>query len=151
MIIRKATLEDLEDLARLMREYDVYENKLNKKVQISSIKENKKLISKHIKSKSITHTVFEKDGKIVGLINWDIRSDNKAKKGVIHNLIIDKDYRGKKIGTKLVDYVIKEFKKRGCTKVGSFVRIANKGALEFWKKQGFDNNEAGYSISKRLK
>jgi N-acetylglutamate synthase-like GNAT family acetyltransferase len=95
------------------------------------------------------YLIAEQDNKILGVLNINISLMGKEKIGVLHTLIIHKEARGEGMGTRLVKYALDYFKKKGCSRVKTFIHIANKNALGFWEKQGF-HTEEGYTASRRL-
>ena len=79
-------------------------------------------------------------GLIVGLINNDEteRYDFKApKRGRITELIVDKEYRGRQIGKKLLDEMTNYLKSIGCEKILIAVFGYNESAIEFYEKNGY--------------
>ncbi len=79
-------------------------------------------------------------GLIVGIINNDdtIRYDFKApKRGRITELVVDKDYRGKGIGKKLLLKMKEHLKTNGCEKIMIAVFGYNESAIRFYKENGF--------------
>ena len=79
-------------------------------------------------------------GLIVGLINNDEteRYDLKTpKRGRITELIVDKEYRRKRIGKQLLDEMTKYLKFIGCEKILIAVLGYNENAIEFYKNNGF--------------
>lgn len=149
MKIRKATIEDLKDIAELFLEYDKYEHNLDRNVKLLSLKEIIKSEKEHMKL-GTEYILAEEDNKILGALNLNIDERGKEKIGVLHTLIVRKDSRGRGIGNQLVKYAFAYFKKKGCKRVKTFIHAANKNAKVFWEKQGF-NLEEGYTASRRLK
>ena len=79
-------------------------------------------------------------GLIVGLINNDEteRYDFKApKRGRITELIVDKEYRGKRIGKQLLDEMTNYLKSIGCEKMLIAVFGYNESAIKFYEKNGY--------------
>lgn len=137
MKIRGAKKEDTKEIAKLMYQYDVYENNLDKRIEISSIKSYEKEISEFSKNKSTIFLVGEENGEIVGFINFVIDKRGKIKIGVLQDIFVKEKFRGKKIGEKLVNYVLTKMEKERCQFVKSAVRVKNKKAQKFWERQGF--------------
>jgi len=149
MIIRKATKKDLKSIAELLNEYTKYEHSLNKKIRVESLKELKREEKKHF-SEGCIYFIAGDNRESVGCLNANIDRRGKSKIGVIHNLIITKNARGKGYGNKLIEFAFNYFKKKGCKRVKTFIHGANKNAKGFWEKQGFELEE-GYSGSMKLK
>lgn len=149
MKIRLATKKDLNAIAELFYEYGEYEHSLDKNVETPKLKEEMEQIKEHMKS-GTKCILLEEEGKVSGVLNFDIDKRGKEKVGVLHTLIVTKNSRGKGYGKALTDYALNYFKKKGCIKVRTFIHYANKNAQEFWKKNGF-RLEHGYVASRRLK
>ena len=54
-----------------------------------------------------------KDKKIVGMLTLTVVRVLFAKKGLLEDLVVDKEYRGKGIGTKLISSAISQARKEG--------------------------------------
>jgi N-acetylglutamate synthase-like GNAT family acetyltransferase len=149
MKIQKATIKDLKEIAKLFLEYDKYECRLDKNMKKSSLNAVEKDEKEHFKL-GTEYLIIKEEDNIIGALNINIDKRGKEKIGILHTLIITKKARGQGYGNKLVDYALNYFKKQKCRRVKTFIHIANKNALDFWKNQGF-NVEEGYTASKRLK
>jgi ribosomal-protein-alanine N-acetyltransferase len=56
----------------------------------------------------------------------------------ILNIGIDPDFKRKGHGTALLNYLIEELKTRNIGEILLEVRVGNKSAIQFYKKQGFE-------------
>jgi len=74
---------------------------------------------------------YEKEviGYIIGIIDKE--------EGHIISLAVDKDFRGKDVGTLLVKHLLRTFEENGIRKVKLEVRKSNKIAQNLYKKLGF--------------
>ena len=151
MKIRKAKKSDEKRVVELFKEYDVHENNLDKRHQISSKKEATELFNKLINSKIAVLLVLEVEDIVQGLISGEYRDTLMGKNCSIHQIIISKNVRGKGYGKKLMKEFENYFKKKGCKSVQSFVLIKNKKVLDFYKKLKYSFNEEGFIIRKKLK
>jgi len=147
--IRKATKKDLDILAKLDLGYCLYENSLDKRIEIPTIKELRITTEKYMKLGTV-YFIAEESKIPLGYISINFCLQGREHTGVIHTLFIDEKARGRGIGNMLVQYVFDLFKKNKCTRVRSFMHIANRNAQAFWKKQGFELEE-GYTASRRMK
>jgi len=75
---------------------------------------------------------------VVGYIIFWIRYENESH---IISLAVDKKYRKKSVGKKLLDHAITIFKKYDVKKIKLEVRIKNRGARKFYRKNGFEEKE----------
>jgi [ribosomal protein S18]-alanine N-acetyltransferase len=78
--------------------------------------------------------VAQEDNSIVGYIIFWIRFEDE---GHIISIAVDKKYRRKGVGSKLVETTMEIFKKYSVKTIKLEVRIGNKGARKFYKKLGF--------------
>ncbi len=58
-------------------------------------------------------------------------------RGWIYSLAIKPEYRKQGTGTRLVQAILEELKKRGCLKVNLQVLGSNHRVVEFYRKNGF--------------
>ncbi len=151
MKIRKATKKDIEGVVELFGEYDKYENALDKRHKVDSVKERKDFFNLLMKKPRAVVFVLDIDGKLGGVISGEYRESMVGRGGMIHELIISKEYRSKGYGEKLLKALEDYLKKKGCKSIQSFVFIKNKKVLGFYNKLGYSSNEEGYFIRKKLK
>lgn len=78
--------------------------------------------------------VAQEDNMVVGYIIFWIRFENEWH---IISLAVDRKYRRRKFGTRLVKAAIEIFEKFGVNTVKLEVRAKNKGAIKFYKSLGF--------------
>ena len=81
------------------------------------------------------------DGRIIGMImgkSYNTISISKYKrKGYISNLYVDKAYRKKGIGEKLIQHTLKWLKKQGVPHATVEIHIKNQAAINLHHKLGF--------------
>jgi ribosomal protein S18 acetylase RimI-like enzyme len=97
-----------------------------------------------VKSNEGKILLYKVDGKIVGLAVGIVnnepldRCDFKVpKRGRVTELIVKKEYRGKKIGSKLLGEIKSYLKSIGCEKILIAVFGYNEGAIKFYKENGY--------------
>ena len=78
--------------------------------------------------------IYEENDEIVGFIIADIFEDRAE----IIDVAVDVMYRNKKIGDKLVKYVVDLSKENGCESITLEVKVTNKPALKLYKNNGFE-------------
>jgi ribosomal protein S18 acetylase RimI-like enzyme len=149
MKIRQATSKDIPQIAELLQQYDIYENKLDKRHKVDSIKEAINITKTIMKAKNSIHFVLDNNGKLEGVISGEDRITVIGKNAIFHDIFISKELRGQGYGKKLLNTLIKYFKKRGCKQIKSFVYINNKKALKFYENLDFKYEE-GYNITKKI-
>ena len=136
------------EIFKLLQEYTAYENSLDKNVKKESLSNIRKEEGEHFKTGTL-YFVIEEENKIIGCLNANVDKRGKGKIGVIHNLIITKEARGRGYGDSLLKYALSYLKKKGCSRARTFVYLKNKRARDFWRKRGF-NLDLGYSGSVKL-
>lgn len=82
--------------------------------------------------------VAEHDNIIVGYIIFWIRYEDE---GHIISIAVDEEHRRKDVGTQLVEAALKIFKRYNIGQIKLEVRISNKGAIDFYKDNGFIEKE----------
>ncbi len=84
----------------------------------------------------------EEEGNIVGLINVHFRNTlfHPGPSALIDELVVDTRFRGRGIGTALIESAIEEAKRRGCVEIEISTESDNTSAIEFYKKRGFTHS-----------
>ena len=77
--------------------------------------------------------VYEKDGKVVGYIDYWITYEQAQ----IANIAVDKEYWKKGIATELLTYAIKDAIAQECENVSLEVRVSNTNAISLYQRFGF--------------
>lgn len=108
----------------------------------------RKVFNKGLKSQEFL--IAKDKGRIMGFVSLIVKNSlsTGGNLGYISELIVDKPFRQKGVGSRLVDEISKIAKKRGCRKVELDSAFRRKKAHEFYKSKGFDNR--GYLFSKGL-
>jgi ribosomal protein S18 acetylase RimI-like enzyme len=150
--LRKANERDIGIISKLLHRYDLFEHKLDARIEVDSERKYKKDLLQMFKDKSDTFILAEDGPIVVGLISYTIWKQGSKKASAIGDIFIIDAYRRKGIGKRLIRYVLKELKRQKCRFVQSGVRPKNKIGIDFWQKQGFKiNYQPGYSMGKRLR
>ena len=139
-IIRNVTKDDLEDFLELyFKAYKGFDKYYYKKKKWA-----RWYFKWLMKRDEDGFFVCEVNGKPVGFIacdcNW-ISNIEKREVAEIHEIFVDPDFRGRGIGTALINRAIEYAKKRGRCIMELWVGVENKGAIEFYKKLGFEEKE----------
>ena len=143
--IRRAKLSDAEDLARLYFQFWEphkkvdplleFEKRMTLKNQIEFAKKDIKKTSNHI-------LVADRDGKVIGFIEFFVKKNDscfKIKKyGYLNSATTNKSYRGKGVAKALTNEALKFLKKKRIKYVKTNVYNANRLAMEIWIKLGFE-------------
>lgn len=87
--------------------------------------------------------VYEEDGKVVGWISISPSSSRCVYKGCVEmSVYIDSEYKGRGIGTALVNHLINESVKLGYWSIYSAIISINEASIALHRKCGF--REIGY-------
>ena len=83
--------------------------------------------------------VAKMDGSVVRFINFTIRKTmlHKGPSALIDEIVVSKQYRGQRIGKRLVSAAIERCRVSGCCEVEVSTEKVNDKAREFYKKCGF--------------
>jgi len=153
-MIRKATIKDIETLAQMNFKFQISEKEISDRLlEIKDINYLKEHLKKQLKQSNFIFIVAEEEGMPVGfmkgLIEEESYYEGTKKVGYPSMAYVDENYREKKIGEKMLDYLIDEFKKSGVDIITAFVNASNKKALKLVNKKGFDIQS--YEFRKILK
>ena len=142
MIIRKATIRDFEKLKGIKLESKKDEMKYS-----DSLKPLKKTIDIYFEyfkaelKKKNSSVFIAEDKKPVGIIIATyfkpLRISKFARKGYVSNLFIQKKYRNKGLGKKLLTASLKWLKQNKVKYISLEIHLKNKKALEFYRNLGF--------------
>lgn len=135
--IEKLKKEDLKEAIH------IYDENHNLKTNYEKLL---KVYDEIYNNKAIHNVVAKLDNKIVGLatiiINYDIVEELKPFLS-IWNFGVKKEYRRKKIGTKMFEYINKFAEDNECTFISLIAESNNKVAQLFYENLGY-TKEVGY-------
>lgn len=144
MIIRKANIKDAEEIGELSKQFwDAHKNidPLIEPLKEQTTKSHINDAKKGIKDKNNYIFVAEKDNKVVGVITFFIKTNDKyfkiRKYGYLDSATTHKNYRKQGIAKELNNFAIKFLKNKGIKYIKTNVYISNNIALNAWKKIGF--------------
>lgn len=80
------------------------------------------------------------DQEFIGLTNCFVNFGTFAAKPFIniHDVVVLKEFRGRKIGQQLMEGITRKAKELGCSKITLEVRNDNKYAQKLYRKMGYD-------------
>ena len=143
MIIRRAKLKDLKEIAEIFRIESArhpYNKKKTPKKALEGIRED---------FKGNDLYVALADNRVVGFVMVKIDSGMKNQL-YINELWISKDYQGQGIGNNLMNEIEKIYKKKG---IGIFKLVAHTGkggARDFYKKLNYKTDISMVFMEKRV-
>ncbi|MBC8015504.1 MAG: GNAT family N-acetyltransferase [Sporomusaceae bacterium] len=126
--IRKMKIEDYEKVIKLWTSVEG--------VALSDADE-KEEISLFLNRNSGLSFVAEGDDKVIGAI----LCGHDGRRGYLHHLAVDAQYRGNKIGRNLVEHCLIKLKEEGIRKCHLFVFANNQQGMNFWSHIGFHKRE----------
>jgi len=141
--IRKAIIGDLKEILRLnlelfKKEYKEFDKSLNLNW---TYKEGKKYFKDRIIKKDGFVEVIEHKGKTIGYLCGGISGRlfyrEKAKYAELENILIEKEFRGEGLGTKLTKDFINWCKKNKVDYISVKASAGNKLAINFYRKLKF--------------
>ena len=144
--IREATIEDLKDIQTLNlrlfeRECERFDNTLDTEWTFGE--KGTKYFKKKITGKDDLALVATIDNKIIGyLVAAKYRAYNfRTVKYLaeIENMLVLNEYRGMKIGAKLVEEFIKWAKEKKVDRITVTASAGNVKAINFYRKVGFED------------
>lgn len=139
MDIRKATIEDYKILCKLKRELIVYQHSINpeNKCNEQKFKSSDEMIKTYLERDYSIFFMEFVDNKAVGFIHGTI--DPKPQEHIqayVQELFVEKEHRGKGIGTALLSRLHTHFKKNKVT-AGLSTDKDNKETIDFYLKRGY--------------
>lgn len=130
MLVRKATLDDMEKVEVLLQEL-IGDPLLNRR----------KYFIKALSSENYKGFLAEKDNEVIGYVDlWGFPDPGHgAVLGIILNFIVSKDYRKMGIGDRLLEEAVKEAEKRDFKEFHVWTEFENEAAKAIYRKHGFVN------------
>lgn len=149
--IRKASINNLKDIQRLNHklfelEYSNFDSSL--KVGWSYEKEGTKYFTNMITNK-IVFICIDENNNIVGYLagNTDIKTSYNTKSmAEIDNMIVEEKYRKEGLGTRLINKFKEYCLELGIQELKVTASSKNSNAINFYKKNGFENFETTLKI-----
>jgi len=147
-VIRQANKHDLEALSRLYTEFHEFHvsgvpDRLLR-FDSSRIAELHAALQKIIENKDAVILVAEVDGQLVGLGEVYMREDSpnplkvQHKYGHLQSMIVTESYRGRGIGTRILEAVEQWAKEKNAAEVRLDTWEFKEGPLEFYEKRGYN-------------
>lgn len=128
-MLRKMSIDDYEKL------FNLWENTPN--MGLRSLDDSREGISLFLKRNPETNFVAYEDNILVGAI----LCGHDGRRGYIYHTVVLPKYRGRKIGSELVDMAVKALRKEGITRVCLNVTETNEQGKAFWINKGWEKKD----------
>jgi N-acetylglutamate synthase len=96
--------------------------------------DSKEGIAAYLKRNGGLSFIVRRQGKLVGAV----LCGHDGRRGYLHHLAVDSEYRKKGIGKALVEHVMSKLEKAGIRKCHIFVFGDNVAGQKFWKRVGWN-------------
>lgn len=142
MKIRRAAVKDIEEMAEMALEFEMFLIKLDDTLmEVPPPKAVfKKVLRQGLDDEKHYIVVAEEKGKLVGMADFWAYPEflHGGLSGYLNNLYVRDGMRGTGLGTKMLSHLMKEAKRRGVVAMHIPVKPKNLKALEFYRKAGMD-------------
>ncbi len=130
ILVRKATLDDMEKVEVLLQE-----------LIGDPLLDRRKFFIKALSSENYMGFLAELEGEIVGYVDLCGFPDpgHGAVLGVVLNFIVSKNYRKMGVGDRLLEEAVKEAEKREFRECHVWTEFENEAAKAIYRKHGFGN------------
>ncbi|MDO8507095.1 MAG: GNAT family N-acetyltransferase [bacterium] len=145
MEIRKAKLEDFEEIKKLSYKLMVNETKFEPSFQpeYAKTEHSDNYLKGKMESESALFLVAEQEGKLIGFLIGTVYPSPKARQSVtpavLDNIYIDTAHRNKGVGKGLLEGFQAWAKGKGSNKLRLGVHHKNDEAIRFYKNFGFSD------------
>ena len=138
--IRKAQLHDVKQMAKLLGELFAIEDDFSFDLEC-----HLKALTLLFYSKEATLYVAKSKNRVVGMVSMQplISTVMGGYVGLIEDMIVTHDFRGKSIGKRLLTAMIEESKRLGYTRLTLGADRRNNAGLSFYKTFGFETSNMG--------
>ena len=144
MLIRNATKQDIQFIAKLVRQMVDYHQVIDKYYKAYSNYDDREITSHYeslIKDRNTKIIIAEENKKVIGYFMGAIEKApqyiHPKRIGVIFDVFIQKEYRNRGISKKIFKELLGWFKKKKIKHIELTVDARNKIGLKAWKKLGF--------------
>lgn len=151
--VRRATINDLTEIQRLNHDLFLHDHKfdpaLNNHWPLS--KNGEKYFRQAITNNKYLALVAQSEKKIVGYLVgliWNPWPSRPVKTAELDNMLVVPNFRGKGVGTTLVNEFIKWCKKRGIKSVVVMAYTGNRRALNFYCQHKF--SDLSFRLERKL-
>jgi len=140
MIIRHATYKDIPEMANLLSELFTIEDDF-----IVDTEKQSRGLKLLLDIPGAVVLVAEADECVVGMVSMQslVSTAMGERVGLIEDMIVTQSYRGKKIGSSLLEALIAESENKQYGRLSLGADNRNSGAIAFYQKYGFTTSHMG--------
>lgn len=128
MIIRPMTIDDYETVLALMRAEPT--------ITIRAA-DSREAIGRYLARNPGLSLVAESDGRVIGCV----LGGHDGRRGFLHHLVVDPAYRGAGVGREIVEQALDGLAAAGIDKTHIDVFADNSGAIDFWRRLGWQQRD----------
>ena len=107
---------------------------------IRALDDSREDVVRFIRRNPTTSVVAMVGGRIVG----SILCGSDGRQGALYHVCVAREYRRKRIGTRMVGYCMQQLKEMGINKVGLIAFTSNEAGNAFWKQIGWKKSDVNY-------
>ena len=135
MQLRKAKLDDIPDLCKLLNYLFEQEEEFKPNIEIQS-----EGLRKIITQSDVGVIVIAIDSsKLIGMVNilYTVSTALGSRVAILEDMVVSPKVRGKGVGSKLMSYSLDLAKKNSCKRITLLTDFDNDGAHKFYQQHGF--------------
>ncbi|MBN2043020.1 MAG: GNAT family N-acetyltransferase [Candidatus Aenigmarchaeota archaeon] len=95
-------------------------------------------LERHMEKEPEGIQVLEEDGKIIGYIWFSSGNGDVGEYGLLRQLFVDEEYRGKGLAERLIRYAEEYFFAKGIKRIKLTVTMSNSPAIRLYEKLKYD-------------
>jgi GNAT superfamily N-acetyltransferase len=132
IIIRECLDRDFDDIFTLLQQLWP-----NLELSIEAMRD---VFNQKMSSENDTLFCAEDKGKVIGFSAFEVllNFSRPSKYGLVGEIIVDKNYREKGVGTSLINRIMERAREKGCASLELNSSLFRTGAHEFFLKNGFE-------------
>jgi ribosomal protein S18 acetylase RimI-like enzyme len=150
MIIRATTTQDLPRLVELTRDALSFASSPDSYIwDAANDKELTKRLHSYVTGHNELSLAVEVENALVGFVacHFDELDPRSPDRGAIIDLLaVDPEYRGRTLGTHLVQELLQVLPPKGITQINVDVLGSNNDALSFWRRAGFHEHAVTMTV-----
>ena len=107
---------------------------------IRELDDSREEIARFIRRNPTTSVVARRNGRIVG----SILCGSDGRQGALYHVCVAREYRRRRIGTRMVGYCMERLREMGINKVSLIAFASNDAGNAFWRQIGWKQSDVNY-------